>query len=1042
MFVIGVAVFGMVSLGQLPLDLLPTLQYPTLTVRTEIPGGSPEDVEERVTENLVEQLGTLRGLVRASSVSRAEMSDVTLEFRWGIHVPFAVADVRERLDRVMLPAEAERPVILRYDPSQEPILRLGMTGAGGDPVRLRLVADEELRRALESIEGVARVRVRGGIDEEIRVSLDPDRLLFYGLSPDVIGARLAGENQDAAGGVLREGNTEYLVRTLGAFQGLDEIRSVVVGSVGGVPLRVSDVADVARVPKEQEELFRMDGVPAVEIDIYREAGQNLVRLADEIRRRLFVGDQAAAPASGGDGRGGRSRGAAVEPAIVEAVAARARIPDLEVTVLSDPSAFVRDALSEVGNAALYGALFATLVLYLFLRRPGATLVVALSIPVSVVATFAPMFLLDVTLNVMSLGGLALGVGLLVDNSIVVLEAITRRREEGDDAHTAAIRGAGEVAGAVTASTLTTVCVFLPIVFVEGIAAQIFRDQAVTVVSSLLVSLVVSLTFIPTLAARLGSGEARPTGRSRNPLLRTFDAVWGRVEERYPRLLGGAMARPGRTLGVAVMLFVGASYLLPRLGSELLPDLHQGEFTAEITLEPRTPLAGTDAVARELEGRVRALDSVATTALIVGADREETGRQGSGRNTARLTVRLPESVTHDLVAAEEAAERDVRALVESDPRIVNYRITRPTLLTLAPEMEIEVYGSSREEVRAASLAVGSRLEAMEGLSDVRTTVGAGVPEVRIVFDREACLRYGITPAACAQLLRDEIEGTVPTTLGEGNRRVDIRVRAAEDAVDGIEKIEALVVNPGAAVPVLLSSVATIERGRAPAEIRRIRNARVGLVRATRTGIDLGGLTSRVEAMLGSLDLPPNVTARVGGQREEMDAALGALGGALALALVLVTLVLAALFESVVRPLAVLLTVPLAAVGAILGLWLLGVPISVVVLIGFILLAGIVVNNAIVMVDRVARRRREGMAAAEAIVDGARARLRPILMTTLTTVLGLIPLTGWIGALGGGEGAEMRAPMAVTVVFGLALSTLLTLLVVPAALSLLERDRRPS
>lgn len=1120
MFVLALGVFGYVSFTKLSVDLLPEISYPTLTVRTSWPGAAPEDVEQLVSERVQESLATLPNLVRSTSISRAGASDVLLDFDWGTSMTFAVQDVRERLDGVFLPDGAERPLILRYDPNLDPILRVGVRGLreSGDPERdlihLRWVAENQLKRELESMEGVAAVQVRGGLEEEVRIVADPYKLAARGLDVATVATRLAQENLNASGGAVREGSTEYLVRTLNEFESTEEIADLaLVQKADGASVRVRDVASVERGHARREVVTRLGGDEAVEIAIYREAGANIVQLAERVDERLFgtpeqqaKGEELATrEAEGGE------RPSFEEREKTDFLAFRLR-EDVEMEVLSDQSTFIRSAVNDVRDAAIVGSLLAVFIIWLFLRRLAGTFIIGVSIPISVIVTFAPMFLFGVSLNIMSLGGLALGVGMLVDNAIVVLESIHRCREEGDDLRHAAVRGMREVGGAVTASTLTTIAVFAPIVFVTGIAGQLFGDQALTVVTALSVSLLVAVLFIPMLASRkwlmneggplagatgsaggfaawVGRGWwggareasrgvrfewsallpslfatlgrwalfllfgalrllvaavillATPIGIALWPLARAFDAVWGLVARAYERLLRGALAQP-----IVVVLAAGLLLWLTvdrarGLGGELLPEIHQGEFTCHVQLETGTPLETTDEVLDELDRRIREIDGVQTTALTVGIESDTLSRDIEGPNTARLTVRLDELARTP--RREDAIASEARDLLLADPAIEAVEIRRPTPFALDAPVAVEIKGRDLEAIGEVADTVYERLAAMEELVDVRSSKRPGNPELLLRFDRDKTLEYGVDIRQASTLVRDSLQGNVSTRYSEGNDRIDMRVIGDEIVLSNRANVLDLVVNPTAETPVTLRSVATASLVQGPAEIRRIGNTRGIVVTAEGRGLDLGGLTSRIEAALADLRFPEDVFVELGGQKREMDEAQSSMRFALLLAVFLVYVVMASQFESLVQPLVILLTVPLAGVGVVLALDALGMSLSVVVFIGLIMLAGIVVNNAIVLVDRINQERARGFALTEAVVRAGRARLRPILMTTATTALGLLPMTGWlagvpvVGELGSGEGAEMRAPMAVTVIAGLLASTLLTLVVIPTAYSIVAR-----
>jgi HAE1 family hydrophobic/amphiphilic exporter-1 len=729
-----------------------------------------------------------------------------------------------------------------------------------------------------------------------------------------------------------------------------------------------------------------------------------------------------------------------------------------------------------------------------------------------------MYAGHVSLNIMSLGGLALGVGMVVDASIVVLEAVSRRRDLGDDLVTAAIRGTREVAGAITGSTLTSVAVFAPIVFVHGVAGRIFGDQALTVVSSHLVSLLVAVVFIPMLVSRrwLSPGTASvaspypagsevapaavsysvpvmikaraapstrvPSGFEGSinrvlsgigrlclwvggwfvriaagiawlvykaidlllrPLLIAHDWVWVRVERTYPRVLAAALRNAWLVVFVAFVLFGLAAWRLTHLGVDLLPEIHQGEFTARIGLQVGTPIESTDEVVGAIDRSVRAIPGVMLTAVVVGVEKDTLTRDVEGKHTARLTVRLDPKLANP--RDEDRLLAQVRHCIDTNPAVTSVDITRPTPFALDAPVQVEVLGSDLDELRTVGQQVAERLSHVHGLTDVRTSVRAGHPEARVTFDRDKMLEYGLDLSAVSQLVRNQVLGNVSTRFTEGDDRIDVRVIGDEVVLGNLDRVLDLVVNPSAETPVPLRDIATVSVVQGPAEIRRIGNTRAVLVTAATTGLDLGGVTKRIEAALAGMDTPDDVVVQLGGQKREMDDAQQSMAFALLLALFLVYVVMASQFESLMQPLIILVTVPLAFVGVVFALDALSIPVSVVVFIGLILLAGIVVANAIVLITRINQNREQGAGLFDAVVEAGGTRLRPIYMTANTTVIGLLPMTGWliavplIGAMGSGAGAELRAPMAVTVVTGMTCSTILTLVVIPCIYYLMYRRK---
>lgn len=1107
MCVVALAVFGAVSFTKLRIDLLPEISYPTLTVRTTYKGAAPEDMEDRVSERVQEALSTLPHLVRTTSISRAETSDVILDFEWGTPMTFAVQDVRDKLDGVFLPDGADKPLILRYDPNLDPILRIGITTPRSDAsktpterkrdlMHLRWLAEKRIKRELETMKGVAAVQVRGGLEEEIRVRVDPFKMAAQGLDPDALATRLAQENLNASGGLIREGSVDYLVRTLNEFTDLEEIGDLAIVRRNDAVIRVRDVATVERTHAEREVVTRLDGGEAVEVAVFREAGANIVEIADLVSERVFGPkaqrfDPDAASEARGGGAGHRpSFGDGGEPSLARQYEKEARF-----AVLSDQSTFIRDSIEDVKGSGWIGVLLTVLVLGFSLRALLPTLVIGIAIPVSVVVTFAPMYLGDVSLNIMSLGGLALGIGMVVDASIVVLESITRCREEGDGHVAAAIRGTREVMGSIVGSTLTSVAVFAPIVFVHGIAGRIFGDQALTVVSSLSAALLVAAFFIPVLAARSwfvpGSGraaEAVPEVQASSgaetragfvarsfallgraglfllglvtrvlatlfmvvkravtwilfPLDWLHEFVWSAITRGYPRLLSGALRHAWLVVFASAGLLLLAGLRARTLGLDLLPEIHQGEFTAHVGLDVGTPLSSTDDAMSEIERAVRAMDGVELTALVVGVERDMLTKDLEGKHTSRLTVRLKPGLAN--ARDEERVLGLVRERIARHPAVRTVDFTRPTPFALDAPIQVEVLGYDLQKLRAVGDAVVARLNAVDGLTDVRSSVRTGHPEARVHFDRDKTLEYGLDLEAVSRLVRDQVLGNVSTRFNEGDDRIDVRVLGDEIVLGRLERVLDLVVNPASSTPVRLRDIAEVSVVQGPAEIRRIGNTRAVVITAATTGFDLGSVSDEVQSAISTIDTPDDVAVQLGGQKRELDEASASLRFALLLAVFLVYAVMASQFESLIQPLIILVTIPMAMIGVVFVLDPLGIPLSVVVFIGAILLAGIVVNNAIVLIDRVNQTRARGLSVREALLEAAQTRLRPIYMTTATTVLGLLPLTGWLDAIpflaSSGAGAELRAPMAITVVAGLSSSTLLTLIVIPSVYHLVYRRR---
>mgnify|MGYP001259893996 CR=1 FL=1 len=1073
MFVVAALIFGMVAFQRLSINLLPDITYPTVTVRTEYEGAAPSEVERLITEPVEGAVGVVTNVIRVSSTARPGVSDVIVEFAWGTDMDFASLNIREKLDRLRLPQDAEKPVLLRFDPSLDPIIRIGLYGEES-LIALRLLGEEHLKPELESLEGVAAVRVNGGLEEEIHVEVDGPKLAALRIPLNQVVARLGQENVNLTGGELKDGDAEYLVRTLNEFKSVEEIRDIVVGDRDGAIITLDDVGEVSRSHRERQVITRINGQESVELAVFKEGDANTVTVAQRIH------DELAKFRKDGDVLLGRS----------------------SLEVVFDQSVFIRESVAEVLNTALMGGFLAIIILYLFLRNPKSTGIISLSIPISVVATFFLMFVSEVSLNIMSLGGLALGIGMLVDNSIVVLESVQRYREEGLGALEATNKGASEVGQAVIAATMTTICVFVPIVFVEGIAGQLFRDQALTVTFSLVASLMVALTLIPMLASlefrwmgelaeverrRRAVGEGRSqlaprlisllrvtfsaVGRGLLKLLAPFFYLFHKLMDSayatYPSVIRWALRHRLAVILLAVGFLSGSGGLVRYLGSELIPEMSQGEFIIGVEMPVGTPLAQTEAMIKDLEQAVRQGSQVRTVYSIVGSSSSSGGSSAEEReNIAQINVALEEGVIRD---KEEAVMERLRVALANFPS-VECKFSRPSLFSSKTPIEVEVAGYNLSTLKILSDEVVERISSIEGLADLKTSAAGGNPEVQIRFNRKRVAQLGTTISSIGQIIRNQVQGEVATEFARGDRRVDIRVRASEEHRSTVDDLRRLIISPASAqTPIPLAVVADLQVEMGPAEIRRVDQERVAIVSANLEDRDLSEAVVDIEAQIAGMNVPNDYTIRVGGQNEERERSFESMRLAIGLAIFLVYLVMASQFESLVHPFVIMFSIPFGLVGVILILLLTGQSVSVVVLIGLIMLAGIVVNNAIVLIDYInSLRREQNVPKFEAIEQACRVRLRPILMTTSTTVLGLTPMAmgifnlrpivdGFDRMFGSvlpevlhavvlaglnvvfpvGQGAEIRAPMAITVIGGLVLSTFVTLVLIPTLYSLSDR-----
>jgi HAE1 family hydrophobic/amphiphilic exporter-1 len=1044
MATLAVVMFGAVALSRLGVELLPNISYPSLTVRTDLPDAAPGDVEQFVTRPIEEGVGVVPGLVRMHSVSRPGQSEVTLEFASNTRMDLASLSVREKLDLVNLPREAKRSAILRFDPSLDPILRVRLAG-GSNLQRLRRIAERTVKSDLEGVAGVAAVRISGGEEEEIQVEVDAARLSAVGLTLADVTQRLAEENVNVAGGSLTDGQSEYLVRATNQFLSPEEIGQVILASRPDGVIRLSDIARVGRGARDRDVITRVSGAEAVEIAVYKEGDANTVTVARAVKEKLK----------------------------------KLELPtDMKLVTVADQSKFIQSAIDDVTSSAIIGGLLAILVIFAFLRNVGSTLTIALAIPISVMATFIVMYRLGLSLNLMSLGGLALGVGMLVDDGIVVLESIFQRREAGDSPLEAASRGTNTVGMAVTASTLTTVAVFFPLVFVQGLAGQLIRDQALTVSFSLLASLAVAFTIVPALSV-LGhrksnrpapqNGEAVPgeeapgltqrggriaggaagafvflprlvlrginaLGRFIRPAVNAvfdpFDRAFARFLKAYPPVARWALAHPKRVLtwaGIAFVASIGLGLLLP---VNLFPSPSQGEFTFAVRLPEGTALPVTDRVLTKLAALVERDPRVKFVYTSAGQrDLAAFSSSALEANRGQLTVVMKKATDRK---GEETVAGTLREALALTPGL-GYEFERPALLKFKNPVEVEVYAYDLDTLRTLSAAVAARIADVKGVQDVEASARPGDPEVQIAFDRDRLASLNLDPAAASRLVRNAVQGEAATQFSDLDRKLDVRVRATEAERSQVAQLADLEVGKNEGQPVRLGAVANVLVERGPSEIRRIGQQRAAVVTANLKGRDLGSAAKEIRQQLDVMGVPPGAKVVLAGQNRELAESTGSLQFAILLAMFLVYLVMASQFESLLHPFVLMFSIPLAVVGVALALGVTGTSISVMVLIGMVILAGIVVKNAIILVDYANRLRKEGRNKIDALVEAGSRRMRPIIMTTLTTVLGLLPM-----AIGIGEGVEVRAPLAITLIGGLVVSTLLTLVVIPVVYITFDRS----
>jgi HAE1 family hydrophobic/amphiphilic exporter-1 len=992
MFTVAAVIFGFIAYSRLNLNLLPKISYPTLTIKTEYPGTAPTEIENIISKPIEETCGVVDNVMRISSVSRAEMSEVTVEFAWHTNMDFATLKVREKLDLLRFPTGATKPVILRYDPNQEPVMKLGLIG-DADLARIRYVADKEVKQALESIEGVAACSISGGLEDEIHIDIDEQKLSLLNIPITTVASRLSQENVDLSAGILKQKDTQFLVRTVNQFRDVEEIKGIIIEKRGDVQITLGSIADVFRGYKERKVISRINGRECIEAAIYRAADANTVTVVDAVTERLKTVQQSILKPRG-----------------------------MDYILITNQSKFIKSTIEEVKSTAVIGGILAVLVLLYFLKNVRSTLIIGLAIPVSVIVTFFLMFSSKISLNIISLGGLALGIGMLVDNSIVVLEAVQRHRDSGLEAAEAAYKGTTEVAGAVTASTLTTVAVFFPIVFVEGIAGQLFKDMALTVTYSLLASLLVSLTVVPMLASSMRRASSREL---LTPVLKfifkPIDKVYSRVFESYKKLQEASFKRRRYIFVAVLVLFLGSLVLSRFMGQELIPVISQGEFLVNVEFPPGTSLRENAAVVSDISEVLKKYPEIDSVYELIGkGSRGGISFQEEIENLSEFTIRLKPGI---LGKEEDRIMERVRTDLATMPT-TQIKVYKPRLFSFKAPLEVVVSGPDIDRIKSISDELLAKLKTVPGLIDLKSSMEEGYPEIQIIFDRAVLASQNMTINQVGAQLRNKIEGEIATRFIESDREVDIRVRISEDSRDRVEKIGRITIRNGLGAIVPLKSLSAIQIKEGPAEVRHILQQKSAVLTGNISDISLDEARDKVMASAAAIQKPPDYSVNMAGQSMEQDVAFSSMIFAIFLAIFLVYLVMASEFESFVKPLIIMFTIPLAIIGVVLVGITAGMSINVIVLIGVIILAGVIVNNAIVLVDYIGQLQQEGLPKRDAIRKAAQVRWRPILMTTITTVLGLLPM-----ALDTKEGFEIRIPLALTLIGGLTFGTFLTLVFIP-------------
>lgn len=993
MLMLLIILLGVVSLFKLSMDLLPKIDVPIAVVNIQYPSAGPHEIENIITRPVEAAMAMVHNVKGITSISSEGNSSVIVEFNQNTNMDFATLEMREKVDliRNYLPEDISVPTVMKIDPNALPIMQIGVTGNRSN-IELYHMAENYIKPRLERLTGVAAVDVSGGSEEIIEIIVDPIKLGNLGISLQQLVGILRAENINLPVGDIIDGKGTKLIRTIGEFKSLEEIKNLPIPSPTGVIVPLKDMASIDRIIAPPSEIALMNGRESIRITIQKQPVANTVKVADIIHNELLK--------------------------------LKEENEDIEIEAIIDQSLYIKNSIGNVAKTAMYGGILAIIVLYLFLRDSKSTLIIALAIPISIMATFTLMFFFDITLNLLSLGGFALGIGMLVDNGIVVTENIHRYREKNSDNNEFAIAGASEVAMAVTASTFTTLAVFLPIAFVEGMTAQIFRELALTVTFALLASLLISLTLVPMLSARLMKSP-RLRVEEKASLLNGFNKIFDKLKLYYRNILRWCLGHRKTALVMALLIFIASMATMLFVGAEYFPEFDEGTFTIDIRLPQEATLQDTQGVAHEVQEILKNYSEVEATFVNIGGRDTFFILSQQKRNRGTIDGRLIPRNDRRLSTAEivDKIRRDLRRIPGADIKIES----SSSLMSMGfggSSVEIEVSGEDLETLKDISDDIVKFIEEIEGTREVKSNYVEGRPQLALRVDRDVASRYGLQAAQVATTVNQLVKGFNATNLKENGKEIKVMVKG-EDYLRSSQGsfMNMPIITPlGISVP--LQQVADIETVRGPSTIRRRDQVRTITVSGAVVNRDVNSVNNEVKAKLDNYNFPPGYGYKFRGQREQLVEAVSSLILVGILAILLVYMILASQFQSYMYPFIIMLSVPLAFSGGALGLFVTRRAVSVPALIGAVVLAGIVVNNGIVLIDYINVLRKQGINREDSLIEAGDTRLRPIMMTTFTTVLGLLPL-----AIGLGEGGEAQAPMATVVIGGLMLATLLTLIIVP-------------
>ncbi|HHE76402.1 MAG TPA: efflux RND transporter permease subunit [Candidatus Parcubacteria bacterium] len=1005
MIALIIVVLGGLFFARLGLDLLPEIEYPVVSVVTTYPGVTSEDIEEVLTKPIEDAVSTVQDVKSIKSFSQEGLSAVMIEFNWGTNIDSAAQDVKDKLDLIQdfLPADADRPLVVKLDVGTMPVLGYGVTLENLDTLELRRLLEDNIKDKLERIDGVASVQIMGGRQREILVSLDKSLLESYGLTQSQVIQALRGENINISGGHIIEGIQEFTLRTIGEYKNLEEIKNTVLCVKAGAPVYLKDVAEIIDTYKEERSYSRTNKKDSVLLLINKQSGSNTKEVADRVIKKL--------------------------PELKKSLPG-----GINFNLVLDQSRIIKKATGSAAQSGIIGGLLAGLLIFLFLRNWRPTLATITAIPLSLLATFIPLYAAGYTLNIMTLGGLALGVGMMVDSAIVVIENIYRHLEQGKKRKEAAKIGASEVGMAITASTLTTIAVFFPLTLGGGIAGQISRGLALTVSFALAASLFVALTIVPMIASKIfkkrTAEEYKKTSGSQR---------FKKIQNYYKRILVWALKHRKKTILAAVGLLLLTLFLIPSIGAEFMPLGDRSMSILQLKMPPGASLEETSKVVGQIEDailKLRDVDSVSSFGGLTEGGKMDVGMGfgSAGVNEATIMIKLKDKKDRQLSSQEiqEIIRQNLPRIREAE---INFMDMSQQMLGGGSPIEIKVFGKDLSRLKEIGNKIAKEISQIEGVRDVKNSLAEGKPEIAIKINREKAARLGLSAGQIGATVRNSMQGAVATKLRQAGEEIDIRVRYRPEYRQNIEDIKRITILSPLGKPILLGQVAEISKKQGPLKIDRDDQSRVALVTANTVDRDVGSIVKDIKEKLTDQPLPPGYFIEYGGSYKQMKDAFKTLSGALILAILLIYMVMASQFESLIYPFIVMFEMPLAFIGVGWALFITRQTLSLPSFMGIIMLAGIVVNNAIVLIDYVNQLRKKGMDVFSALIEGGTTRLRPILITSLTTIFGMLPM-----ALAQQEGSEMMRPMAIAVIGGLLASTILTLVVIPVIYSVMESFSR--